>query len=186
MSDQDRTENQKQEVVQESKTLREKVFDACHIMDFNNEKITRASVREKTGGSDRDLSQYIKEYRESVQEDEKEGTNSELAVREKGTVSSKNEDLEAEEIEYNEAYSEEPEDDMTAIARRGAERAAALIIGEKAVTNHLLQNPSQLPQDLKEQVDRYQSQIDNSTNQRQQQYNPDFFAQKAIAQLTKK
>lgn len=186
MSEQNSTENQEQEVVQETKTLKEKVFEACHIMDFNNEKISRTKVREITGGSDRDLSQLIKEYRESVQSDEKEGTDSELAISDRGTISSKNEDLEAEEIEYNGAYSEEPEDDMSAIARRGAERAAALIIGEKAVTNHLLQNPSQLPSDLKDQVNRYQSQVDETTKQRQEQYNPDFFAKKAIAQLTKK
>lgn len=185
MTEENRTENQEQQTVQKELSLREKVFEACHDIEISGEKITRALVREKTGGSDRDLSKYIREYRESVQSEEVESTESELAIREEGTVSSKNEDLETEEIEYQQAYSDKPEIDMAAIARRGAEKAAALLVGEQAVTNHLLENPDQLPPDLKKQVEFYQAKTKEIEQKRQEQYDPDFFAKGAIAQLAK-
>lgn len=116
-----------------------------------------------------------------------ESTSSQITLSSSSTVSSKNENNQNnDELEVEGIYSQEPEKDIAAIARRGAERAAALIIGEEAITNHLLQNPDQLPPDLKEQVERYQAQVAKSTKQRQEQYNPDFFANRAIAALTKK
>ncbi len=59
------TENDGNKEVQAELTLKEKVFIACDNMQFAGEKITRATVRSRTGGSDRDLSKYIAEWRES-------------------------------------------------------------------------------------------------------------------------
>ncbi|MBC1237582.1 DNA-binding protein [Nostoc sp. 2RC] len=160
----------------QEKTLREKVFSICDIMQDSGEKITRASVRERTGGSDRDLSKFINEWRESkalvVQSDTESSLDS-------GTNSSNND---VDELNTG-AYSTTPTDDLARIARRGAERAAALMVGEDAVVAHLLENPDQLPEDLRQQVEGYKSRTIAAANKRQEQYNPDFFAQMAIAQF---
>lgn len=173
----DCTEDDESEEVQPELTLKEKVFLACDNMQSSGEKITRTSVRERTGGSDRDLSKYIAEWRESkaitVQ-------NSEDNAIANGTVSSKNV---VQQGTQTPAYSDTPNSDISQIARRAAERAAALIVGENAVVAHLLENPDQLPDDLKKQVQAYQSRTNSTVERRQEQYQPDFFAQAAIAQF---
>jgi Plasmid replication region DNA-binding N-term len=47
-------------------SLKEKVFFVCNYMQDSGEKITRDKVRIHTGGSDRDLSKYIGEWREQT------------------------------------------------------------------------------------------------------------------------
>ena len=178
--EEDCTETKENEEVQPELSLKEKVFLACDNMQSAGEKITRTSVRERTGGSDRDLSKYIAEWRESkaltVQ-------NSESEVSEaiaNGTNSSKNV---VHQNSQEAGYSNTPKSDINQIARRAAERAAALMVGENAVVAHLLENPDQLPEDLRQQVEAYKSRTNTVINQRQEQYNPDFFAQAAIAQF---
>ncbi|GAX45789.1 hypothetical protein NIES4075_68100 [Tolypothrix sp. NIES-4075] len=177
------TENDGNKEVQAELSLKEKVFLACDNMHFAGEKITRATVRERTGGSDRDLSRYIAEWRESkaltVQNQDNNAIASPTLQNAEGTVSSKNVVQSAQES----GYSNTPNDDIAQIARRAAERAAALIVGENAVVAHLLENPDQLPADLKQQIEAYKSRTNTVINQRQEQYNPDFFAQAAIAQF---
>jgi len=233
------TNNQQEKMVQTEKTLREKVFEACHNMDLNNKKITRDAVREITGGSDRDLSKYIREYRESkemvqnkkdsgtengkltvqneentgteggkltvqneedsgteggkltVQNEEDSGTeNGKLTVQDEsmnGAISSVDENS-PEEIENLEtdAYYKEPSNDMEAIARRGSEIAAAAMIAEKAVADYMLQNPDELPPDLRERVNQAQAQFDQKIKRRQKQYEPDFFVKGALAAAKRK
>jgi Plasmid replication region DNA-binding N-term len=171
------TEDNDLEEVQSELTLKEKVFLVCNNMQISGDKITRESVRIRTGGSDRDLSRYIKEWRESkaltVQ-------NPEGSTISNGTISSKNL---VQQNTQESTYSNTPNEDISQIARRAAERAAALIVGENAVVAHLLENPDQLPEDLKQQVEAYKSRINATVERRQEQYNPDFFAQAAIAQF---
>ena len=39
-----------------TKSLKQQIFEACDSLEAAGERITRDKVREKTGGSDRDLS----------------------------------------------------------------------------------------------------------------------------------
>lgn len=207
MNEENRTNNEQQQTVQAEETLREKVFKACDNMHSQEKKITRAAVRDCTGGSDRDLSKYINEWKElkglTVHKDNKTSTvasNNEVSeVQSDGTVFSNNEALavqntseelstsvdsetEAQEITAN-AYSNEPTDDIARIARRGAERAAAILVGEDAVVSHLLENPDKLPEDLRKQVEAYRAKTAEKVDRRQAQYNPDFFAAAAVSQF---
>lgn len=157
------------ETVQEGLSLKEKIFFVCNKIENSGLKITRALVREETGGSDRDLSRYINEWKESKG----------LAVRQEGKVEvSTNPDTQES------GYSGTPNSDLEAIARRGAERAAALIVGEEAVMYHLLENPDRLPEDLRQQVEAYRQHNNQRVERRQEQYKPDFFAERAIAQFS--
>lgn len=207
MSEENRTNNEQQQEVQAEETLREKVFKTCDNMHSQGKKITRAAVRECTGGSDRDLSKHINEWKElkqTVQKDNKTGTviskNQVPLVQENGTDISDNNSLmvqnQSEELATNEdfeteetqqitanAYSNEPADDVSRIARRGAERALALLIGEDAVVDHLLENPDRLPEDLKEELKAYRAKTTEKVDRRQEQYNPDFFAAAAVNQF---
>lgn len=190
MSEENCTENNENctdtETVQETKTLKEKIFLVCNKIENSGGKVTRAAVREETGGSDRDLSRYIAEWRQSLMpQNRPEGVpnstdnNQSLAVREEGKVSTN--------INTNtqqSGYSGTPNSDLEAIARRGAERAAALLIGEDAVMYHLLENPDRLPEDLRQQVEGYKARNNERTGRRQEQYKPDFFAEAAIAQFS--
>lgn len=163
----------------EVQTLREKVFSNCDNMQSEGIKITRATVRERTGGSDRDLSKYIAEWRQSKALTVQNNTEN---LVETGTKFSEDE---VQEFASGSEYSNTPNDDLAQIARRGAERAAALMIGEDAVVAHLLENPDQLPSDLRQQVEGYKSRTTTAVKKRQEQYNPDFFAKMAITQLNK-
>ena len=171
------TETTAIEAVQPVLTLREKVFLVCTQFQNSGEKITRNAIREHTGGSDRDLSKYIAEWRESqalvVQENAEIEQNS-------GTDS---DDVSSKNLNSQSSYSNKPKDDIAVVARRAAERATAMIIGEDAVVSHLLENPDSLPPDLKEQVEIYRARIAEANQHRQNQYVPDFFAEAAIAQF---
>ena len=211
MSEENRTNNEQNQQVQSEETLREKVFKTCDNMHSQGKKITRAAVRECTGGSDRDLSKYINEWKNSkqtvqdnddeslqvgtvsserdaltVQSDDMDAPDSEsLAVQnqsEELSTSKDSEFEEAQEITAN-AYSNEPADDVSRIARRGAERAAALLVGEDAVVAHLLENPDKLPEDLRKQVEAYKAKTTEKVDRRQEQYSPDFFAAAAVKQF---
>jgi hypothetical protein len=190
------TENEasctKTEVVQSAKSLKEKVFLVCNKIENSGTPITRALVRKETGGSDRDVSRYIAEWRESLVSanvpesvPNHAGNNQSLAVREEGEI---NASPEAQKPEYpntqQSKYSNTPSSDLEAIARRGAERAAALMIGEDAVMYHLLENPDRLPEDLRQQVEAYQGINSQRSQRRQEQYKPDFFVEAAIAQFS--
>ena len=72
---------------------------------------------------------------------------------------------------------------MAVVARRGAQRAAAMLAGEDAVVNYLLENPDQLPADLRATVEATRAKLNQTAERRQEQYDPDFFAQMAIAQF---
>ncbi|WP_166481829.1 DNA-binding protein [Scytonema sp. UIC 10036] len=173
------------------KSLKEKVFETCDIMAREKKSITRNAVRACTGGSDRDVSRYIAEWKAEYQR-------SAIEVSTKGAVSQQSEESAA--IDDGSvppsgtesgtgfgtgtgAYSQNPEDDIAAVARRGAERAAAMLAGESVLTNYFLENPDKLPDDLKQQVKTMQNRGNQLTAARQQQYNPDFFVARAIASL---
>lgn len=47
------------------KTLKEKVFEACNLLQEAGEKITTQKVREYTKGSTRDISRYINKWNEA-------------------------------------------------------------------------------------------------------------------------
>jgi hypothetical protein len=188
------TENEanctKTEVVQEAKSLKEKVFLVCNKIENSGGKVTRAVVREETGGSDRDVSRYIAEWRKSlVPENVPENVpshkedNQALTVREEGKVSNSNNSRTKVDTQQS-GYSGTPNSDLEAIARRGAERAAALLIGEDAVMYHLLENPDRLPEDLRQQVEGYKARNNERTERRQEQYNPDFFVEAAIGRFS--
>jgi hypothetical protein len=197
MNEENCTENSKDctdtKVVQETKTLREKIFLVCNKIENSGGNITRALVRVETGGSDRDLSRYIAEWRESlVPKNEPENVppktsnNQSLTVHEEqaSEVNTSSNQQSGYANTQQSKYSNSPSSDLEAIARRGAERAAALLIGEDAVMYHLLENPDRLPEDLRQQVEGYKARNGERTERRQEQYNPDFFVEAAIGKFS--
>lgn len=66
------------------------------------------------------------------------------------------------------------------MARRGAELATAMMIGEKSVAAYLLNNPDKLPEDLKEKIAAADSAISHSY---QKSYDPNELARQAIQQF---
>ena len=164
------------------KTLKEKVFDVCDAIANSGGKVIRDKVRECTKGSDRDISKYIAEWKASKE--------TAITVTETSTLSQQEQESAAisdksvpNSVPSAQAYSTTPEDDIALVARRGAERAAAMLAAEDAVVGYLLENPNQLPADLRVTVEETRAKLNQTVESRQEQYNPDFFAQMAIAQF---
>ncbi len=81
-------------------------------------------------------------------------------------------------------YSNAPQSDLAIAKRRSAERAASLIAGEELAVNYFLENPNQLPDDLYQRVAGLKEQLNSSTQRRQEQYDPEYFAQMMLNELS--
>ncbi|MBD2770714.1 DNA-binding protein [Iningainema tapete] len=169
----------------EEKSLREKVFEACHNIQAENKKITRDVVRERTGGSNRDVSKYIAEWKAECEK-------SALAVAGTTQISQQSEesaaivDDSAPSSTLNigaESYSNTAQNDLAVVGRLTAERAASILSGEKELLSFFLENPDKLPEDLRQKVERSQNKLNHLVETRKEQHDPDFFAQNLIAQF---
>lgn len=171
--------------MENEKTLREKVFEACNVMAQEKINITRSAVRARTGGSDRDISKYIAEWKAEYQKNALAmSTSNELSQQseESNSINNGNVPNSVPNLGTG-AYSQNPQSDIEIVARRGAERAAAMLAGENALIGFFLENPDKLPEDLKQKVEAVTTRSNQIIERRQQQYNPDFFVQQAIAQF---
>ena len=164
------------------KSLQKKVFEACDSMERTGEEITLEHVREQTGGSDRNLSRYINEWKAAKETAITVAGSSEISPQEQELVAISDESL-PDSLPSSQIYSTTPQDDLDKVARRAAERAAAIIIAEDTVAAYLLENPDQLPADLREKVEATRAKVNQTVERRQEEYEPDFFAQMAIAML---
>ncbi|AFZ61350.1 DNA-binding protein [Anabaena cylindrica FACHB-243] len=123
--------------------LREIVFEICEDLCSKTEKITRTVVRQQAGrGSDRDISKYINEWKESKS----------LAVQEPNSqaVVPNQQSTEVHAQPINSGFM--PDDDMVNLVRGGAEAATGMLIANAAIATHFYTNPDKLPEDLKQQV----------------------------------
>jgi len=162
------------------KSLQKKVFEACDSIEQTGEEITLEQVREQTGGSDRNLSRYINEWKAAKETAITVAGSSEISPQEQELVAINDESV-PDSVPSAQIYSTTPQDDLEKVARRGAERAAAILVGEDAVAAYLLENPDQLPADLRAKVEATRAKVNQTVERRQEEYEPDFFAQMAIA-----
>jgi hypothetical protein len=154
----------------EVQTLREKVFSICDNMQASGEKITRATVREHTGGSDRDLSKYISEWRESkalvVQNSQAiaQTPHEEIKPIPTSTATISNADI--EQIKSN-----------------AAQRVKALRIAEIQVARAYQENPNLLPPEILEEIDKAEMAAIATPLNHRNYYDPNALAQMVIASL---
>jgi|GEM_PF-2166288 len=165
-------------------SLRERVFEACQNIESNGEKVTRETVRAITGGSYRDLSKYISEWRDSgkllvqeIPDSQPTLTENSPSVMVNGT----------DDIELLENPPVDTHADIAKIARQGAKVAAGVIVTEKVIVAHFLKHPHQLPDDLKQEINQAISNIDSDLEQHyQQRYNSDSLTQQVLQHIKKK
>jgi hypothetical protein len=166
------------------KSLKEKVFEVCDYLESLGEKVTRDKVREQTGGSDREVSRSINEWKAQKETAITVAGSSELSEPEQKNPSVGIGNDSAPDPPANKAaYSNSTQNDLMEITVRGAERAAALIAGEEAMVMHFLENPDQLPPELLSKVEAVRKRTKEVRQRRSEQYDPEYFAQLAIAQF---
>lgn len=170
MSDQICTPESETVTVQEEKALKEKVFECCDNMQSQGEKITRAAVRERTGGSDRDLSKYINEWRDSKA----------LVVQgEEGIAQTPDEEISptpASTTTISHA-------DIQQIKNNAAQRVKALRIAEIQVARAYQENPDLLPPEILEEIDQAEMAAIATPINHRPYYDPNALAQMVIASL---
>lgn len=123
-----------------NRPLKELVFEVCENLYTNQKKITRATVKEQVGrGSDRDLSRYINDWKESKsmvhQQPEpptQHGTRVQPEPIKNGSVD---------------------DDNIANLVRTSAEQATSMLIANAALATHFYMNPEKLPEDLKQEVE---------------------------------
>jgi hypothetical protein len=130
----------------DTRHLREIVFEICENIyseTKNFKAITRKIVRAEAGrGSDRDLSQYINDWKDSKS----------LVVQQPNsqTIDETNKGTQVHTQPINNGFV--PDNDMANLVRSGAESAAGMLIANSAIATHFYMNPDKLPDDLKGQV----------------------------------
>ena len=161
--------------------LKDRIFEICENLYKKSEKVSREKVRSVLGGgSFSTIGPIIKEWKEQkkVQEDvDQEESNIVLSPDSK--IESPTEQL----YPTNTQADFIPDDDMSSIVRAGAEKAASLLIAQEAVASHYFQNPNELPEDLKQQL---QGMRGNFTQARSQAAMTAFNPQKMINMVMSK
>ena len=169
--------------MENEKSLKEKVFEVCDYIDSLGEKVTRDKVREQTGGSDREVSRCINEWKANKETAITVAGSSELSEQQEQKSSVAGNDSLPNPLPSKAAYSNAAQNDLVEITLRGAERAAALMAGEEAMVMHFLENPDKLPPELLSKVEAVRKRTKEVHQRRSEQYDPEYFAQLAIAQF---
>jgi Plasmid replication region DNA-binding N-term len=188
--------NNEKEIETKEPTLRERVFKACDDFDKEGTKITRDLVLSHTGGSCRDLSKYIAEWRQAkaakVEEETTNTTNTAgaLAVQSSSdVVQSQNENniQTADEVvqttpinSYNQTHEE-----AAATAILSALRTKGMILTEEKLVQFFLKNPDQLPEQFKQEIARAKNETNEMLNERSASFEVDFFTKMALSSLQK-
>ncbi|OBQ16202.1 MAG: hypothetical protein AN488_20170 [Anabaena sp. WA113] len=172
--------------------LKDRIFEICENLYKKSEKVSREKVRSVLGGgSFSTIGPMIKEWKEQKK----------VQLSSEGTYQNQLEDVDQEESNIVlspdskiESPTEQlyptntqadfiPDDDMSSIVRAGAEKAASLLIAQEAVASHYFQNPNELPEDLKQQL---QGMRGNFTQARSQAAMTAFSPQKMINMVMSK
>jgi Plasmid replication region DNA-binding N-term len=175
-------------------SLRERVFRVCDEFNLTGKNITRDLVRNRTGGSCRDLSKYIKEWRENkgdIKSDDNENNNKgALVVQQNSNIETQS----SEQIIQTEdrvqtiktSLVKRQSKNAASVAMTSANRAAGVIIAEEKGFQYLLENPDQLPSELKEQVAKAISESDELMNERSARFELNFFTEMVLANFVSK
>lgn len=158
-------------------SLRERVFQACDNLESKQKNITRKAVREITKGSDRDISKYMKEWRE--------GKNERTQAMQDSThidPQTSKEVVQTIPINFNQ---ELHQDDANMAMQGAASRAAEIMITEEKLMQYYLQNPDQLPEELKQEIAQAQKDTDEMLNARLMMYKVDSFTEMVLSSLQK-
>jgi Plasmid replication region DNA-binding N-term len=154
----------------EVETLRKKVFENCDDMEVEGIKITREAVRQRTGGSDRDLSRYIGEWRDSKA----------LVVQGKEAISQ----IPDEEIKPTPASTTTiSRADIEQIKSNAVQRVKALRIAEIQVARAYQENPNLLPSEILEEINQAEMAAIATPLNHRNYYDPNALAQMVIASL---
>lgn len=176
-------------------TLREKVFKVCDTFKTEGKKITRDTIRPITGGSDRDLSKYLKEWKRSMNNNQNKDDNEE---RGEGTlVIQSSTNIEVQSHGETVQVEEEVQTIKTRTLKRhvkvtagavinGANRVANELVTEEQAYQYLMENPDQLPLELKQEVEKAMSESDRIRNERAVKFETSFFIEEVIASLSGK
>lgn len=181
--------------------LREKVFDACELLYSQGINPTRDKVRPITKGSDRDISDFMKEWRASknVQNDDdttqntnttdENNTAGQLVVQTSNDIiQNKNENniqTSSEVLETTPINSYNDPDNVAEIAISALNRAKGMILTEEKIVQHFFKNPDQMPEKIKQEIAKAKSETNAMINERSATFEVDFFMKKALMSLEK-
>lgn len=184
-------------------SIKELIFSICENLQTNKQKITRNKVQNKLkelrngkGASNRDLSKYIKDWKEqqgtaNETEASEEDAEIEQEAEEDGSalVTTGGEIVTAPQEEINigaeslQAEASLPPNQMQQLIRGAAEQATGTMIAQTAIAGYYIQNPHELPEDLRQQVEEAQT---NFTSLQRRRYNPTTIINQAMTLIQKK
>ena len=140
---------------QKKTSLRERVFLACEYLESNNTKTTRDAVLKITGGSCRDLSRYINEWRES----KKQNTTIPPTSNDRQTINNNFSDMQ----------------NTISLQMASAKRATEIIIAQEKSVQYFLENPDQLPEEFKQEIAKAKNETYDIMNKRWKRYGGSIF-----------
>jgi Plasmid replication region DNA-binding N-term len=162
-------------------SLRERVFQVCKQFEDENKEITWQAVRQKTKGSQRNVSKYIQEWNDNK-------NRSSLAVQNSSSTEVKisKKMLQATEETVQAVlnnYEQQHSIDVDQAIKRGAERYIAMRAGEEAIVQFFFDHPDQLPEPYKQQLEEITNASDEKINARSARYEVDFFTQMVLESI---
>lgn len=179
---------------------REKVFKACDQLEQEGINITRDNVLKISGGSCRDLSGYIEEWRQSKKNKDDsiddatnttEATNTSSALVAQGSnemVQSRNENniqTSPEVLETTPINDYDDPDNTADMAISAVKRVKGMILTEEKIMQHFFKNPDQMPEKFKQEIAQAKSETKAMINERSATFEVDFFMKKALMSLEK-
>jgi hypothetical protein len=157
-----------------TQSLQEKVFLACDHMQAAEEKITREAVRQRTGGSDRDLSRLINEWRESKK------SQALVKVEEEPPQLQHHEEEQVSEKAIAPTISRA---DIEQIKVEAQQRVRAKRLAVIQVARAYEENPELLPEDLRQEIEAAEMAAIATPLSQKPYYDPNALAQLVIGSL---
>ncbi len=143
-------DNQEKIEAKKAPSLRERVFLACNFLESQNAKMTRDAVRAITKGSCRDLSRYMREWRESK--------NSNTTI---SATSNDGQDV-------NNSFGDSK--NTVSLAMTSAKCAAEIILAHEKSVQYFLENPDKLPEEFKQEIAKAKNETYDIMNKRWKRY----------------
>lgn len=153
--------------------LRERVFFACESFEQEGKKVTRDAIRAVTRGSDRDVSRYIKEWKE-WKEFKNKGA---LAVQGSSDIEAQAPQQIVQTVVINQRINQ----DADKVRKASSTRATNILVGYELGTQHFLENPSELDEELQEIIAQAKSSTDEKLDGFTARYEVNFFAKMVIS-----
>ncbi|MBD2776185.1 DNA-binding protein [Iningainema tapete] len=163
----------------QEKTVRDKVFECCAQLESENKSITRNVVRLRTGGSNRDVSKYITEWKEQNNTAITVATNTDISQQtgESAAISSEAAPTNAP---IQPAISQA---DIEQIKLEAQQRVKAKRLAVIKVAQYYEENPNLLPEEMRKEIEAEEMAAISCSLSHRSYYDPNALTQAVITSM---